>query len=145
MPSHEMMLPRRSFMARHFSKGSADKALAKLKEHTEQMTGHLVQTAEVAAGGGAAGYITRKYSALDTNPASRTHGKMIPPELLGVPVDLLVGVGLNVVAHAGLAGKSATHLYNVGDGFLAWYVGCLMSGAAAASEPATAPGVPPVA
>lgn len=92
---------------------SAKRQVAALKEKTEEMTGRLVQTAEVAAGAGAAGFIAGKYGTV---------------EIVGVPLELAAGVALNLAAHAKLAGKSSEHLHNVGDGFLAMYVGTLMRG-----------------
>lgn len=43
-------------------------------------------------------------------------------EVVGVPIDLAVGVGLNIAGYMGAAGKMSDHLNNVGDGALAAYL-----------------------
>jgi hypothetical protein len=130
MPGTSMIHRSPSFGLRHYGAAALDNGKAKLaalKAKTEEMTGHLIQTAEVAAGAGAAGFIAGKYGTI---------------EILGVPLELAAGVGLNLAAHAKMAGKSSEHLHNVGDGFLAMYVGTLMRGVGVESNRPAAVGPP---
>jgi hypothetical protein len=42
-----------------------------------------------------------------------------------IPIDLLAGVGLHVLAFAGIGGKNASHLHAFGDGALGSFLGGL--------------------
>lgn len=100
--------------------------LANFKAKGEVVTHRLMQTAEVAAGAGIAGFVAGKYGAI---------------ELVGVPLDLVAGLALNLAAHTNLGGKQSEHLHHVGDGFLAMYVGTLMRGVGTSSNAPAVPGV----
>jgi len=79
----------------------------------EEMTDKVVATAEVAMAAGALGFIRGKYG---------------PVEILGVPLELALGIGLNLAAHAKLAGSSSEHLHHFGNGALALYTATVMTG-----------------
>lgn len=50
------------------------------------------------------------------------NGRYGSTEVMGMPVELLLGAGLNVAGYLGLAGKHSDHLNNLGDGALAAYL-----------------------
>lgn len=50
------------------------------------------------------------------------NGKHGPTEVMGMPVELLIGAGLNIAGYLGAAGKHSDHLNNLGDGALAAYL-----------------------
>lgn len=67
----------------------------------------LVRSTEISAAAFAFGVVNGKWGGVS---------------LLGVPIDLLGGVGLHVAAFAGVGGKAAEHLHAFGDGALASYM-----------------------
>lgn len=87
-------------------KERANKKALSIKLKAEEMTGHVIQSAEVAGAGFAMGLIGGRYGGVD---------------IVGVPVELALGVALNVAGHAKVAGKSSQHLHALGDGCLAAY------------------------
>lgn len=96
-------------------------AQATLRKH-EQVVSTVVNTAEV----GAAAFL-----------CGVAQGKWPGTGVWGVPVDLVAGLGLHVLAFAGIGGKYSSHLHAFGDGALASYlvtlgrdVGSKMSGMA---------------
>lgn len=106
------------------------KALVRVQSKAEEMTGAVVTTAETSAAAFAMGLIGGRYGGV---------------EIVGVPVELALGIGLSVAAHAKIAGKSSDHLHALGNGALAAYfvtlgrgVGLQMSreGATPAAPPA---------
>jgi hypothetical protein len=52
-------------------------------------------------------------------------GKFGGVAVFGVPIDLLSGLGLHVLAFAGIGGKNSYHLHSFGDGALASFFGGL--------------------
>lgn len=52
-------------------------------------------------------------------------GKFGGISFVKVPVDLLAGVGLHILAFAGIGGRNASHLHAFGDGALASFFGGL--------------------
>ncbi len=52
-------------------------------------------------------------------------GKFGGIAIVGIPVDLLVGLGLHVAAFAGVGGKNSEHLHAFADGALASFFGGL--------------------
>lgn len=100
-------------------------------EKSEGVVAHAVQTVEV--GGTAFGFGVAK-------------GRFGSIEVLGMPVDMLSGVGTHLLAFLG-GGKYAEHLHNMADGALASYLTDLGKGVgadwranAAAQNPAISPG-----
>ena len=76
----------------------------------EKITERVVRTVEVSAAGFGLGIIKGKW------------GPNV--SLWGVPVDLILGVGLHAAGYAGIAGKASDHLHAFGDGALAvWFSG----------------------
>lgn len=121
------------------SEARAENKLAKVKMKAEEMTGGVIRTAEVAGAAFAMGMMNGR--------SAQLHGK--PPEIVGVPVDLALGVALNVVGHAKLVGKSSHHIHALGDGCLASYFVGLGFGTgrqvgleSAAAQPPTPPPAP---
>lgn len=85
---------------------SLESRLARMRAAGEEMSGHLLQTAEVAGAAFVAGFASGRWGGA---------------EVLGMPVELVAGIGLNVAGHAKVAGASSQHLHNLGDGALAAY------------------------
>jgi hypothetical protein len=82
--------------------------LAGLKRRTEKVTERVVHSSEIAAAAFSSGVINGK-----------TGGVVI----LGVPLDLGLGLALNLGGYFNLAGdKMSNHLHGFGDGFLASYL-----------------------
>lgn len=52
-------------------------------------------------------------------------GKTGGVEILGLPLDLLIGAGAHAAGFMKLGGKNSAHLHNVGDGALALYAGTM--------------------
>lgn len=50
------------------------------------------------------------------------NGKHGSTEVMGMPIELLLGAGLNIAGYLGAAGKHSDHLNNLGDGALAAYL-----------------------
>jgi hypothetical protein len=94
-------------MTRH-----AHSALSRHSATGEKIVGQLAQTVEVGAGALAMGALNGFYLAK----------KGAAPAIMGVPVDLGVGVLLQGLAFAGLAGKQGEHLHNFADGALAAFL-----------------------
>lgn len=61
-------------------------------------------------------------------------GRMGSVEVMGVPLELGVGVGLNLMGYFGAAGKYSDHLNNFGDGALASYLTTVGAGVGAAMK-----------
>ncbi len=81
--------------------------IANIQKKAEKTTEKLLRTAETGGAAFAAGVIQ-----------GRTGGI----EVVGVPLELGLGVALNVVGWFNGAGKHSEHLNNVGDGFLSAYL-----------------------
>ncbi len=96
-----------------------------IRRRTERITERAVHSTEIAAAAFAAGVIQGKTGGI---------------EIVGVPLELGLGLALNLGGYLGLAGpKMSEHLHGFGDGFLAAYlttlgrgVGVKMAGGAAA-------------
>lgn len=95
---------------------SFKKRIANIRERAEETTERLVATAETAGAAFGMGVL---------------QGKTGGVEVFGVPVELGLGLGLNAFALLGGAGKSASHLHNVGNGCLAAYATTLGRGVGA--------------
>lgn len=129
MPSSSLaMSPMRSLSRANEALARMQARVKTIQTKAEEVTSHVVQSAEVAGAGFAAGLISGKYG---------------PVEVVGVPLELALGVGLNLAGHAKVAGSSSEHLHNFGDGFLAAYfvtlgrgVGRTMNVPAPATPPA---------
>lgn len=81
--------------------------IARVKAEAEATTEKVIRTAEVGGTAFAFGVLQ-----------GRTRGV----EIMGVPVELIAGIGLNLGGYFGVAGKMSDHLNNVGDGALAAYL-----------------------
>lgn len=100
------------------------KRVASIRERAEETTERLITTAEVGGSAFAMGVL---------------QGKTGGVEVLGVPLELGLGLGLNAFALLGGAGKQATHLHNVGNGCLAAYATTLGRGVGATWKSKEAP------
>ena len=80
--------------------------LASIRKQSEQATERIVRTAEVTGTAFAMGVV---------------QGKTGGVEVVGVPLELIVGGGLAIAGHLNAAGKMSDHLINAGDGALAAY------------------------
>lgn len=89
----------------HRAHQARDKVQAKMEKTTEK----VVRTLELGVAAAAGGII---------------QGKAGPDgaHVMGVPVDLGIGLGLNLLGLFDVAGKHSDHLNNLGDGFLAAYL-----------------------
>lgn len=54
--------------------------------------------------------------------AGVVQGKTGGVDILGVPLELGLGVGLNLAGYLGLGGRMSAHLHGFGDGFLAAFL-----------------------
>lgn len=81
--------------------------LANIRKSAEKSTEKMLRTAETGGAAFTMGVI---------------QGKTGGVEIVGVPVDLGLGIALNVLGYFGAAGKMSDHLNNVGDGCLAAYL-----------------------
>lgn len=104
-----------------------DKALSRIRAKADEMTKGVMGSAEISAAAFGLGYVNGRYGGL---------------ELLGVPLELLLGVGLNLAAHTKLAGSSSDHLQNLGNGALAVYFSTLGTGLGRQNRAATPAPVP---
>lgn len=88
----------------------ASNRIRAIREKGEQVTEQVTRTAVV--GGTAFGL-------------GVLQGKTGGIEVVGVPFDLLVGVGAHAAGFMKLGGRSSHQLHNVGDGALALYAGTM--------------------
>lgn len=79
--------------------------LSSLRKKTEKTTEKVVHTIEVGAGAFTAGVIQGRGGI----------------DVFNVPLELLLGAGLNLAGYMGLGGKMGEHLHGLGDGLLAGY------------------------
>lgn len=89
---------------------SKDSTIKRVREEAEKAVLQVVRTVEIAGTGFGLGVINGRYGS---------------PSLLGVPVDLLVGIGAHAVAFFDIA---PDHMHAVGDGGLAAYATALGTG-----------------
>lgn len=83
------------------------KRLSRFKEKAAETTEKVVRTVEVGTAALGMGIV---------------QGRAGSVEVMGVPLELAVGVGLNLGGYFGAAGKYSDHLNNFGDGALASYL-----------------------
>lgn len=102
---------------------SLSSRLTTMRRKSEQVTERVVHSAEVGAAAFTAGIIQ-----------GRTGGV----EVLGVPLELGLGVGLNLAGFMGLGGRMSTHLHGFGDGFLAAFLATLGRGLGVSQKAAVA-------
>lgn len=83
--------------------------MANLKKKTEKVTERAVHTLEAGASAFGFGVL---------------HGRSADPDgvqLVGIPVELVAGVGLHAAGFLGLGGKMSSHLHGFADGAIASY------------------------
>ena len=85
---------------------SLQERVKKIKKEGEKITERVVRTAEVSGTAFAFGVI---------------QGKTGGVEVVGMPIDLLAGIGLSALGYLGAGGNMSDHLVNAGDGALASY------------------------
>lgn len=78
----------------------------RIQKQAEATTVKVVRTVEIGASAFGMGLI---------------QGKTGGVEVMGIPLDLLVGSGLNLAGYLGVAGRASDHLNALGDGALAAY------------------------
>jgi hypothetical protein len=83
------------------------KRMMRFKAHAEKTTEKVVRTVEVGAMALGMGIV---------------QGRSGSVEIVGVPLELGIGAGLNLLGYFGIAGKHSDHLNNLGDGALAAYL-----------------------
>lgn len=88
--------------------------LATVRKKTEKVTEQLVHTVEVGTAAFTMGVVQGKTGGI---------------EIVGVPLELGLGIGLNLMGYVGLGGKMSDHLHGFGDGCLAAYLTTLGRGA----------------
>lgn len=96
-------------------------ATARVREKAGETVETVVRAAEVSGAAFLLGFTNMRFS-------KEEGGRLVPPEMFGVPVDLLVGAGAHVLAFAGIGGKAEEHMRAVGDGALAVYFASLGRG-----------------
>lgn len=103
---------------------SAKASIKRARERADEAIGRVVQTTEIGSAAFVMGVVNGRWNGV---------------EVLGVPLDLLLGGGLHVLAFAGVA---SDHLHNFGDGSLASYSTTLGAGIGRemAQKAAVAPG-----
>lgn len=123
----------------HVSRGTLTKALSRyeglkkrmerFKEKAEGTTEKVVRSVEVGTMALGLGIV---------------NGRSGSVEVMGVPLELGLGVALNVAGYFGAAGKYSDHLNNFGDGALASYLTTVGKGigVAMAQKSALAGGTP---
>jgi hypothetical protein len=100
----------------HKQKESFRKRLEAYKERAKGATTKIVRTLEVTAGAAIGGVIQGKGTKIDP-----TTGKAHGPALLHVPIDLGLGLALNLAGYFNVTGDQSDHLNNLGDGFIGAY------------------------
>lgn len=103
------------------------KRVAAIKEQAEEKVMVVVQTFEIQTGAFAFGVV---------------NGRWNRPEVIGIPVDALTGIGLHVAGFL-VDSNAGKHMHNLGDGALASYTSGLGTGIGAkmraeAGQPAPA-------
>lgn len=81
--------------------------LQRAKSKVEKTTARAIHTLEVGVSAFGFGVL---------------QGKTGGVEIVGVPLELLTGVGLNLAGYLGLGGRMSDHLHGLGDGALAAYL-----------------------
>lgn len=84
------------------------KRVAKATEHADKVIDVVVQSAEVNIAAFGTGLMIGRTGGVD---------------FFNVPVELLGGVGLHLLAFLGVGGSKADHMHNFGNGLLAAYMG----------------------
>lgn len=99
-----------------------------LRKKSEKVTESIVHTAEISTAAFAMGFTQGRFN-----------GGI---EVVGVPLELLLGSALNLGAWMGLGGKHATHLHGIGNGCLAAYFTTLGRGVGQSTGGAAVSGLP---
>jgi hypothetical protein len=96
-------------------------ASARVREKAGETVETIVRTAEVSGAAFLFGLGNMYF-------AAEKDGKLLPPSMMGVPIDLLGGALAHVGAFMGVGGKAEDHLRALGDGALAVYFASLGRG-----------------
>ena len=94
------------------AQGMKDK-IVKYREKADLVVEKAVTTVEIGAASFGMGVAYGKLA----------DARGVAPSVLGVPIDLGAGLGLNLMAYLGVGGKHVDHLHNLGNGSLAFYLG----------------------
>lgn len=98
-------------------------SLTRVKAKTEEKAGEVFRLLESVGAGLGVGALRGKYGAVEVGP--------------GVPLELIVGVGLHAVGFLDVAGKHSEHVHNLGNSVLATWAaleGVRMMGGVVLSE-----------
>jgi hypothetical protein len=130
-------LARRALIEARDSVVRSEGKLARVRLAAAETIERIVQTSEVCGAAFGMGFVDARW-------AKMTPQGIRPPELVGVPVSLMVGLGLHVAGFAKLAGRASEHLHNIADGTIATYFARLGSTTGSQAIPA-ATGLPAAA
>ncbi len=111
---------RRGLQTSEVARERAESKWDRLKSKTEEMSLRALQTVEVSGSAFAMSLINGKYANQITEGPDA--GKWLPPEVMGIPMDLATGLALAVLGHTKIAKKASSHILNVADGALACFV-----------------------
>lgn len=117
MPRHAMQLTKTDMKKAAHRLDALKSRVANIRKQAERTTEKALATAEVTGSAFAMGLIQ-----------GRTGGI----EVMGVPIELGLGVGLTIGGFLGMAGKHSDHLNNVANGCLAAYATTMGRGVGAA-------------
>jgi len=102
-----LQVSKASLTRAHERLGSLQKRLQTVRKAAEHTTEKFLRNAETGGAAFALGVM---------------QGKTGGVELMGMPLELWLGAGLNLAGYFGIAGKHSDHLNALGDGALAAYL-----------------------
>lgn len=101
-----LQISKASLVKAHSRAESFQKRLATVRKQAEHTVEKVLRTAETGGMAFGLGFANGRYGTT---------------EVMGMPIELLLGAGLNIAGYLGVAGKHSDHLNNLGDGALAAY------------------------
>jgi hypothetical protein len=101
-----IQISKASLTRAHERATSLQNRLSKVRKQAEHTVEKVLRTAETGGMAFGLGFVNGRYGST---------------EVMGMPIELLIGASLNVAGYLGLAGKHSDHLNNLGDGALAAY------------------------
>lgn len=120
-----LQISKASLVKAHDRAQSLQKRLANVRKQAEHTVEKVLRTAETGGMAFGLGFANGRYGST---------------EIMGMPIELLLGAGLNIAGYLGIAGKHSDHLNALGDGALAAY-GTIL-GVQVGSELRTKAGLP---